>query len=304
MPDRLAADPLAAIRSYDQHPLYPGLILLLRQLIGRFWSDGAAGWILAGRLAGLAGYLGAVFATYGLAARAYEGRIAVIAAALVAVLPDASHLAADVLTDTPHAALYLASLAALVTGLSAERGTRWLLGSAALSALAFLTRPEGGAALLIGVVFVALKRDSRSRRRIALIVCMGAVFAAISSPYQVATGKLIKKKSLPHLLQFGLDDAEAVLDRREPRDAEPAGPARVVYAGLSQRGLMVPVNVLYQWGRATRVVYAIPVLIGLWVARPRRWPGASSRRRSCYTRCCCVVCNRRMGTSTAGMCFC
>jgi hypothetical protein len=269
----LGSDPLGAVKAYDQHPLFPALILFFRLLCGRFWSEGAAGWVLAGRLAGLTGYLGAVLAAYALAARAYDRRIGLIAAAMVTLLPDASHFAADVLSDMPHLALYLAALAALVIGLETQHRARWLLGSAALSALAFLTRPEGGAVLLIGVVFVVFRRDWRLSRRIALALSMAAVFAAISSPYQAATGRLIKKKSLLHLLQFGLGDEQAALEEKGPQGGDAPGPPAIAYAGLDRGHLLVPINVIYQWGRATRVVYAIPALIGLFLARPRRPPG-------------------------------
>ena len=270
---RLGAEPIQALRAYDQHPLFPALMLFLRQVCGQFWSEGAAGWILAGRLAGLAGYIGILLAAYALGTRAYDRRIGVITALLAALLPDLSHLAADVLSDTPHLALYLAGLAALATGLESERRARWLLGSAAASALAFLTRPEGGAVLVIGLVFVALRRDWRLQRRLTLGLSMLAVFAAISAPYQVATGRFVKKKPLPQLLQFGLGDEQAALDLRKPQHSDAAEPRPVAYAGLDRRGALIPINVLYECGRALRVVYAIPVLIGLAFARPRRQPG-------------------------------
>ena len=186
----LAEDPLSALRAYDQHPLYPVLsVPVIRdtidentetffvnlsdavgaeisndQGIGWIVDDGPTGWILAGQTAAIAGSLGAILALYWLTSRLYGRRRGLIAAAMLAVLPDACRFGADVLTDLPHLALYLAGLAALLTGMQ-TRLWRYLLLAAAASALAFLTRPEGGSVLLVGLLVLLFQRAWPLRRR-------------------------------------------------------------------------------------------------------------------------------------------
>ena len=86
----------------------------------------------------------------------YGRRCGLLAAAMLAVLPDACIFGADVLTDLPHLALYLFGLTGVMIALQTLRW-RWLLASSALSALAFLTRPEGGAVLVVGLTLIAFR---------------------------------------------------------------------------------------------------------------------------------------------------
>ena len=198
----LAEDPLSALRAYDQHPLYPVLILLFHRPVGWIVDDGPTGWILAGQTAAIAGSLGAILALYWLTSRLYGRRRGLIAAAMLAVLPDACRFGADVLTDLPHLALYLAGLAALLTGMQ-TRLWRYLLLAAAASALAFLTRPEGGSVLLVGLLVLLFQRAWPLRRRAGLAAAMVLVFCCVAGPYQLAAGKLVPKKSPLELLKFG-----------------------------------------------------------------------------------------------------
>lgn len=265
----LAQDLLSALRAYDQHPLYPALILLLHGPIGWIAGDGPTGWILAGQVVAIAGSLGAILALYWLTSRIYGRRRGLIAAAMLAVLPDACRFGADVLTDLPHLALYLTGLAAVLTGMQTRRG-RYLLIAAASSALAFLTRPEGGAVLLVGLLVLLLERGCPLRRRIGWAVAMAAVFFCLAGPYQLATGKLVPKKSLLELLKLDLaarverpaGGFEPLRDSDPNRDLEQACASRAA-------NLPVPVNVLRQWVRAGRVVYVLLAIVGVIVARPR-----------------------------------
>jgi hypothetical protein len=265
----LAHDPLAALRAYDQHPLFPVLILLFHGPIGSIAGDGPTGWILAGQLVAIAGSFGAILAIYWLTSRIYGRRRGLIAAAMLAVLPDACRFGADVLTDLPHMALYLTGLAALLTGMQTRLG-RYLLIAAVSSALAFLTRPEGGAVLLVGLLVILMERGWPLRRRIGWAAAMVAVFFCLAGPYQLATGKLVPKKSPSELFKFGF----------AARTERPAGGIELLLRSdpdrsLAQTGasraanLPVPVNVLRQWVRAGRVVYILLAIVGVIVARPR-----------------------------------
>jgi len=298
----LPGDPVATLQKYDQHPLYPSLIWLFHESMGRFAGEKSAGWILAGQLVAISGGLGAILALYWLTARLSDRTRGLIAAVLLAVLPDACRFGADVLSDLPHLALYLVGLAALLTGMQTERG-RFLLVAAAASALAFLTRPEGGSVLLVGVVVLALHRRWPVKRRAGFAVAMIAVFLCLAGPYQLATGKLIQKKPLRELFrlsptaQFDRPDDDpgcrwplTANATRLPllgghgRTSPPWHPAMAGEAGAEQSdrplrstdawlsratSLPVPIDVLRQWFRAGRVVYILLAILGVVVARPR-----------------------------------
>ncbi len=265
----LAADPLSALRGYDQHPLYPILILLFHKPLTWIAGDGPNGWILAGRLVTIAGSLGAILALYWLTSRIYGRRRGLIAAAMLAVLPDACRFGADVLTDLPHLALYLTGLAALLTGMQTRR-SRYLLLGAAASALAFLTRPEGGSVLLVGVLVLLFQRVWPLRRRVGLAVAMVLVFCCLVGPYQFATGKLIPKKSPLDLLKFGFA-ARVEQPPESPQSPQQASVGQCPAQAEASRAanLLVPVDVLRQWVRAGRVVYILLAIVGVIVARPR-----------------------------------
>ena len=265
----LAGDPLSALRANDQHPLYPVLILVFHGPVGWIADGGSTGWILAGRLVAIAGSLGAILALYWLTARLYGRRRGLIAAAMLAVLPDACRFGADVLTDLPHLALYLTGLAALLTGMQ-TRLWRYLLLAAASSALAFLTRPEGGAVLLVGLLVLLFQRAWPPRRRAGLAAAMILVFCCLAGPYQLATGKLVPKKSPLDLFKFGFAArVERAAESTElPEQTHPERALMVAHASRATT-LLVPINVLYQWVRAGRVVYILLAIVGMVVARPR-----------------------------------
>jgi hypothetical protein len=204
---RLAVEPVAVMRAYDQHPLYPALVLGVHTAAAPLLPVGNDGWIAAGRLAAIAGSLAAIVGMYWLAARLYGRRVGLIAAGMLAVLPDACQFGAGVLSDMPHLGFYLLGLAALVTGMQVRR-VGWLIAAAALSAAAFLTRPEGGAVLLVGVVGVLLQRGRSAKRRLGIAAAMGLTFFALAGSYQVILGDLVPKKSLKEM--FGFEDLASI----------------------------------------------------------------------------------------------
>ncbi|MCH7870403.1 MAG: glycosyltransferase family 39 protein [Planctomycetes bacterium] len=254
---RLAVEPLDALRHYDQHPAYPALILAVHTCVAPFIADGNAGWILAGRLAAIAGSLAAVCGMYWFARRLYDRRCGLIAAAMLALLPDACRFGGSVLSDLPHLALYLFGMAALVAGCRKDRAILLPL-AAGFSGLAFLTRPEGGAVLVIGVATVLLRSGRPVARRLMLAGVMLAVFFAIAGPYQIATGSLMHKKSLWELFGFGALIVSGT-----------SGPAHLPHGFSSAASVPMPIELLYQWFRAGQVVYVVLAIIGLAVWRPR-----------------------------------
>jgi 4-amino-4-deoxy-L-arabinose transferase-like glycosyltransferase len=270
---RLARHPVDAMRSYDQHPLYPAALLAVHTLIQPFLTAGHDAWIAAGRIVSILSSVAAILAIAWLGRRLYDNSRALIAATLLAILPDACQLGAEVLSDSLHLALYLLSIAALVDALHTPT-IRALLICSLASALAFLTRPEGAEPLLLALLAVGFIPAWSWRRRGAAFVALLAVFFAVAGPYQLATGKLIPKKSLSELLQFASAPAPHAppmpvtpTAARQP-DSTPSRDPTSFPTTFALAHLPVPLEVLYQWLRAGRVIYVLLAILALVAARP------------------------------------
>ena len=269
--------PLATIRGYDQHPLYPMLIALVHAPLSPLAGDSSAGWIASGRIVAIAGSLAAVVALYWFTARVYGRRRALLAAGMLAVLPDVCHHGADVLSDLPHLAFYLTGLAAILTGVQTRRWA-WMLVAGLAGGLAFLTRPEGGAVFLIGLGLLAWQTAWPLRRRAAWGLALLVAFGCVAGPYQLATGSLIQKKSIWKM--FGFEDAEqARLPNERTEQQEPAACiseqhlAATPSSPMFATNLPIPINVIRQWARAGRVIFFLLAILGVFVARPTRIGG-------------------------------
>ena len=277
----LGNDPLAALRSYHQHPLYSALILLVHPLAALLAGSGPAGWIVAGRVVAIAGSLGAVAALYALAAQMVGRRRALLAALLLAVLPDAARIGANVLSDLPHLASYLAGLAALLAGLRTRR-LRWFALAGLAAGLAFLTRPEGASVLVVGIALLALHGRWPLRHRLAAAAILLVAFLCTAGPYQLATGKLVPKKSPEKLFRLAIHHLRRDTGAPTPALAPTGTPDNVAAISLNPAAarsslraaaLPIPVDVLRQWARSARVVYLLLALLGAALARPHRFGG-------------------------------
>jgi len=209
----LGCDPLAEMRTQDQHPLYPTLILASHKVLeGMRFVCGAVpdhpirSWALAGVIVSLAGSAVLIIAVYLLAQTLFDTRVGIIAAMLAATAAEFCQLSADVLSDMPHLAVYLLAMTAGIRGLRDQKRV-WLFAAGALSGMAFLIRPEGAEVamvLAVGVVFLTRGWPMRNRAIGVIVVCLGA--AIVASPYMAMTGKLVPKKSIKQML-WG-DEAE------------------------------------------------------------------------------------------------
>ncbi len=219
----LDADPAAAMKSHDQHPLYPALILGAHKLLSpvrHFWprgavSDAVLGWQIAGMLVTLVAGLATVAAVYTLTRSLFDAATALWAALLAAAAAELCQLSADVLSDMPHLALYLFALTCGVLGFRRQRPA-WWFAAGGLSGLAFLCRPEGAEVAVAGAVTLLTARGWRwvFRIRALALVSIGALLVA--SPYMLLTGTLIRKKPLQEFVarvahpsrsdRCGLDD--------------------------------------------------------------------------------------------------
>ncbi len=275
----LRTDPVGEMRRQDQHPLYPATLLAAYSLVGPWLADEPVhAWPLAGQIASLLGGLLVVWAAYALGRAMWDERVGLTTALFAAMLPELCQVSANALSDGLHLGLYLWGLVALLGAMRANRLGR-LAAAAILSGLAFLVRPEGGSILAVGLAMVLTVGRGQGwplRRRAAGVAILLACFFAVASPYMLAVGSVIQKKNVFEL--FGLDD---LADASAPTGPIAANRSSIGSADYSPevnapvRGDLfqsVPVQVLYFWGRACRVVYlllALPALAMQLVPRPR-----------------------------------
>jgi len=258
----LAQHPLTTMRQQAQHPLYPGAILLTHSLLKPFLgSDPADNWMRAAQIASMLGGLLVIPAAYALGRMMWNRRVGLITGLFAAVLPELARVSADALSDGLHLGLYLCGLAAIIWSL--QTGRVWgLLAGAVLSGLAFLTRPEGGTVLAVGLVFVLVgfgRFGWTIQRRLVLAALMVICFAAVAGPYMLTVGRLIQKKNPLELM--GL---------REQASAS-VGPGYPAQPLLAEVTLPTTLIVLVEWIRTCRVVYfllAVPAWVTRRVGRP------------------------------------
>jgi 4-amino-4-deoxy-L-arabinose transferase-like glycosyltransferase len=246
---RMAVDPVAAVNAWLLQPGYPAVVLVVHRVCGGLLSaDPVLAWERSGQLAALLGGVISVWLIYLLTARLFDRTTGCIAAALAAMWPQAIELSADVLTDMPHLALYLAAL------LLAERGLRGgraaTLGAAGfLSGIAYLVRQEA-LVLVLAALACRLWPGAERRWRVRLLGSAALVmaFALPVAPYAAATGKLMHKKSIRQLLESGAEARQA---------------AAVDW-------LSAPLHAAEGWARSGRYVFStLAVIAVLWRRVPR-----------------------------------
>ncbi len=266
----LRSDPVAAMRQHAQHPLYPLTILIVHAVVGSWLpGDPVFVWPVAGQIASMLGGILVIWGAYALGRVIWDARVGVITALFAGVLPELCQVTSDALSDGLHLGLYLGGLAAVLRAQKTPR-LRSLAAAAILSALAFLTRPEGGSVLVVGLVTLLMASADRGwtwRRRICGTVLMLVCFFAVAGPYMFSVGRFVQKKNVFEL--FGLE--------RTPQSAAapmPTGPdTRFRQPARADHSLRIPAQLVYYWGRACRVIYlvlALPALVTGVIPRPRR----------------------------------
>jgi hypothetical protein len=228
------------VRRSDCHPLYPALVAATEPLIGCLAGHGADGWRIAAQIVAVVASVVSILPVYALTRRIFDRRIALMAAALVVLLPRAAELGHDTLSDS--LGLLFTFLALCLGGRALRRGD-WqsALGSGLAAGLGYLARPEvilvPAAIGLTGVV--SLLRDSRFRgaaRGSALVVILLSTFA-VAGAYALIKGEISEKlalryaallgprhqveRSVPQQLPRGLDDPRWDFSPKEETDRIP-----------------------------------------------------------------------------------
>jgi len=274
---QLGRSPLEEIRRQKQHPLYPAVIAAVHAALDRAdaaASDDVRSWLIAGHVVALTASLAVIPAVYLLTAVLLNRRAGIVAAACAAVLPEFCRYGGDVLSDSLHLFLYLLALAIGLTGVRSRSAWRFLLAGL-LSGLAYLVRPEGAEVAIVLVAAVLLVRPWRWQTKVALAAACVAGLLLTASPYMLATGRIVQKKSIRRLI--GIEAAA-------PREH---APARTSGCPVERAGMLASSAVgggvvrgawsltcaagktLLNWVRALRVVYLLPAVVW-FLLQPRR----------------------------------
>lgn len=254
---KLATEPLHAMREIAMQPGYPALLLATHRLAGhRLSGDGVLAWERCGQLIAVLGGLAVVPLVYWLTARLFDQRTGLAAAALAALWPHAIELSADVLNDMPHLALELAATCLIASALP-RLGTGRLIAVGTISGLAYLLRQEALAVpLAAAACCLVTPGPRRAKARLVSIAAVFVPFAIVVSPYVIATGELMHKKSIKELIEGG---------HREQlnRSASPAlaGPVTSFTA---------PLHAADAWGKSGQYVFSTLALIGFFSRRVPR----------------------------------
>ena len=251
----------------EDHPAYPLAIAAAHRLRG---GTGPDDWQAAGQAAAVAAGVLLVIPLYLLALELYGAETAWLACVLFYLVPLTGHVLADVLSEGTFLLFWTTGCWTALRFLR-QGSTPWLLGSVALAALAYLTRPEGAllpvalaGTLAVLVIVPSLRLPWPAWRRAAMILMVGPLL--LSGPYVLAKGGIGTKPARWRRL-LGLasrSDAMAV-ERERPLDPGQStaatyrlatgavmraivGAVSAPLVALAVAGLFVP-GLKREWGR-------------------------------------------------------
>ncbi|QEH37360.1 hypothetical protein OJF2_59500 [Aquisphaera giovannonii] len=205
------------VRGADVHPLYPALVAAAEPIIASCIGRGPDAWRVAAQLVAAVASLGLLVPIYRLTRSLFDDRIALIAAAILALLPVPAEVGHDTLSDSLG---LLATLTALRFGAVAVRTNAWQPAMAAglAGGLGYLARPEVILApLAVGLAWVLLHARVSNVR--AILAAPGLPALALSAMvmvggYALTKGQVSEKLALRHGAAIG---SQAILHRPVPQ---------------------------------------------------------------------------------------
>ena len=271
---------LEALKSpeFNQHPLYAACILALHET-GRLFgiSESSASWQFCGQLVSLISGMLVVALSGVLAARvsraiqaeASPQRVAAVAMLLAALLPLNIWLSVDVMSEQLFFVWYLSAATLLLGPWQPLRAGLFGL----IVGLAFLTRPEGAALGLAGVMAVAARKfTQKETKSAACVALMAAGFLAIASPYWMALGKFSAKEDKQTIEE--LAPATAQLFGFAASNVQTGDEARPRFVRAAVTRERYPVHgavgaAIMETVRAGRAVVLLAAIPALWVVRKK-----------------------------------
>ncbi|HVP10537.1 MAG TPA: glycosyltransferase family 39 protein [Phycisphaerae bacterium] len=200
---QLASDPIATMTATTKQPGFSWLLLGLHGAVNLVVDASSPfAWQRCGQTIALVGGICVCGLIFVLTRRLFDTATTAIAGIFGAVWPQGAHLSADVLSDMPHLALYLAAFLFAYRALKSDR-LGWLVPSGIVAGLAYMLRQEAMGLVVAAAVCWAWPDRRRSwLRQLAGVATVALCFAAVIAPYSIATGKVLPNKN-PWNLLFG-----------------------------------------------------------------------------------------------------
>lgn len=195
--------PVKAMQETRRQPGFAALLLLTHRLVGGvFGGDTPEGWQRCGELLALVGGVCVCLGLYALAARLFEPAVAIAAGVLASLWPQGAGLSAQVLSDMPHLALYLAALLAAYSALRSGSGVRLGLAGVLVGAC-YLVRQEAiGLILAAGFCWLGWAAGLNWRRRCVGLAMLLGGFALGAAPHSLMIGELVPNKNPADFLNW------------------------------------------------------------------------------------------------------
>ena len=214
-----------ALRGQREQPLFPVSVWTVHRGIEWTAGDFPSSWALSAQLAASVALVLSVVPVYFVARRLAGATAAAWGSALYCILPEASRLGADGISDALHLLLSCLALWMVIVYLTDSSGSRetdrepaapgvrrikcgnslWLLPAGIVAGLAVLVRVEGlilPAALILALALFQFRGGLRQRwRRIPVAVgVFGLGFCLIIGPYLVVVDSVMPKVAIARVL--------------------------------------------------------------------------------------------------------
>lgn len=197
----LETSPIEAMKSKDQHPGYPFLIIAAHK-IAKTGQDGSSlqSWIYSAQAAALAFRLLTVVLLYLVGKKIVGERLGFWAVLILILLPDAATYGSDAISDWPYLFFLSAGFSLLIWG--ATSGKWQLFGFSGLAAgMGYLIRPECAQVVVFGALWSGLqvfysRRIISKHKAVFAFALLLAGFLIIAGPYMKLKGAVFPKKQL------------------------------------------------------------------------------------------------------------
>ncbi len=255
---QLSADPVSTMRTTTKQPGFSYLMLGTHRVLGAILGgDTPLGWQRCGQLIGLIGGVSVCVLVFLITRRLFDTTIASVAGILAAVWPAGAHLAADVLSDMPHLALYLLAFLFAYKALATGR-IRNMAFCGGIAGAAYMLRQEALGVIVASALCWCLPTCRRSwKLKFLGVFLLALCFAVAVAPHSIVTGRLMPNKSLSELL-FGMS-------MMTDGHASPS----IVLAGAIP-WWQAPAKMVEAWGKSGRYVISTLFLLAMFLKSASR----------------------------------
>ncbi len=254
MAKKLADEPVRRMRIETKQPGLSWLILAADSIIA---AETPEDWQATGTIIAGVGGVAVCALVYFLALRLFDRKVAAVAGLLAAFWPHGAQLSADVLSDMPHLALYLAAIALLATGLGKWAWLRWSAAGVVIGA-AYWFRLEAIGLLPAVVIWAGVVATRAHWRRAVLPSVLFLVsFSAIAGPY-------VFMARFPSTTASAVSNSPNVLHANRRQSVAGDSSNSLVFANAVGPAKL-PGRMAEEWARSGRYVFAALFLAGLFI---------------------------------------